>query len=68
MIEGGTLTVSVKDCVALVVPLLAMMLKGKVPVELGVPLRVAVPLPLSWKLTPMGRMPIELSVVAAGKS
>jgi hypothetical protein len=33
-----------------------------VPATVAVPARVAVPLPLSWKLTPLGRTPVSFSV------
>ena len=35
---------------------------GKLPVTDAVPLRVAVPLPLSWKVTPLGSEPDSVSV------
>src|SRR5437764_987549 len=37
------------------VPLVAVRFSVKGPVTVGVPLRVAVPLPLSWMLRPAGR-------------
>ena len=64
MIEGDSSTVSVKFCVALgEMPLLAVISNGYVPPvpDAGVPDRVAVPLPLSVKVTPFGKVPLSES-------
>jgi hypothetical protein len=37
------------------------MVIGYMAATVAVPARVAVPLPLSWKVTPLGRMPVPLS-------
>ena len=53
-------TVSTKDWLAFgLTPLLAVIVIGYVPPEVGVPERVAVPLPLSTKLTPFGSAPVS---------
>src|ERR1035438_6561454 len=60
VMEGASSTVSVKLCVPFgAVPLLAVIVNGKVPPVpvAGVPLSVAVPSPLSTKPTPLGRLP-----------
>ncbi len=57
---GAVLTVNVKACVALEpTPLLAVMVMGNVPWDEAVPLSVAVPLPLSTKVTPPGSAPVS---------
>ena len=43
-------------------PLLAVIVMGKVPVAEAVPLSAAVPLPLSWKETPPGSEPDSVRV------
>ena len=59
---GGPLTVSVKLwLVAGAAPLFAVMVIGKVPPTVGVPASVAVPLPLSWNVTPAGSAPVSVS-------
>jgi hypothetical protein len=40
------------------------MLMGKVPAAVAVPLKVPVPLPLSTKLTPAGKVPITVRLGA----
>ncbi len=63
VMAGGWLTVSVKVWVASgVTPSLAVRVSGYVPPvpAAGVPARVAVPLPLSVKVTPEGRVPVAL--------
>ena len=58
VIAAGASTVRVKDWVAgLPTPLVAVMVIGNEPVVEVVPARVAVPSPLSTKLTPDGRAP-----------
>ena len=59
VIFGTWLTVRVKAWVAVPVPLMALMVIGKLPplVPVGVPEMVAVPLPLLTKVTPAGRAP-----------
>ena len=58
VMTGAASTVRVKFWLALgFTPLSAVMVIGKVPWVVGVPLRVAVPSPLSLKLTPLGRGP-----------
>jgi hypothetical protein len=58
---GAVLTVNVNVCVALEpTPLLAVMVMGKVPWAEAVPLSVAVPLPLSTKVTPAGSAPVSV--------
>jgi hypothetical protein len=62
VMEGASSTVSVKFCVAFgKVPLLAVIVNGNVPPVpvAGVPLSVAVPVPLSTKVTPLGRLPLS---------
>ena len=62
---GAGLTVSVKDWVASEpTPLLAVMVMGKLPDEAGVPARVAVPSPLSTKVTPPGSAPVSVMAAA----
>ena len=46
--------------------MLAVTVTGKVPLAVGVPARVAVPSPLSVKLTPAGSLPVLVIVVALG--
>src|SRR5262245_22163682 len=59
-IGGGGTTVSVKDCEAIgVMPLLAVIVNGKTPAADGVPIKVAVPSPLSTKVTPCGKVPVR---------
>src|SRR5690242_14377761 len=51
-------TVNVKLCVApLPTPSVAVMVNGNEPAAVGTPLSVAVPLPLSIKVTPAGSAP-----------
>jgi len=51
----------VKLCVPLgVTPLLAVMVMGNVPWAEAVPLSVAVPLPLSTNVTPVGSAPVSV--------
>ena len=58
VIAGPALAVSVKVCVALgVIPLAAVMVRLEVPLAEAVPASVAVPLWLSVKVTPLGRVP-----------
>ena len=58
---GAASTVRVKDWLAgLPTPLVAVMVKGKLPWEVGVPARVAVPSPLSVKVTPVGSGPLSV--------
>jgi hypothetical protein len=60
---GGWSTVRVKDWVAgLPTPLEAVIVIGKEPDVVGVPERVAVPLPLSTKVTPPASAPDSESV------
>src|SRR5437870_5080448 len=61
--------VSVNDCVAFGgTPLLAVMARGYDPpvAAAGVPLSVAVPLPLSVKVTPVGSVPVLVTVATVG--
>ncbi len=46
------------------VPLVAVMVREGSPVAVGVPAMVAVPLPLSTKVTPVGRVPVHPSAGA----
>jgi len=59
---GATeLTVKVNGWVAFgEMPFAAVMVSGNVPEAVGVPLRVAVPFPLSTKETPLGRLPVSV--------
>ena len=60
VMAGAASTVRVKDWVAgLPTPLVAVMVKGKLPPTEGVPARVAVPLPWSTKVTPAGSVPVS---------
>ena len=61
MIVGATVTVRMKLCVVVPAELLAARVIGKLPLTVGVPARVAVPLPLSTKVTPAGRVPFSVS-------
>jgi hypothetical protein len=62
VIVGAAITFSVKDCVAFgVTPLLAVIVMGEDPVDVAVPEIVAVPLPLSWKVTVPGKLPTSVS-------
>ena len=57
---GAACTVKVKDCTASEpTPLEASNLIGYTPPAVGVPARVAVPLPLLVKVTPVGRVPLS---------
>lgn len=73
MLEGetptsGPLAVSVKFCVALgLTPLLAIKVMLNVPPVVGMPARVAVPLPLLVKVTPVGKLPVSARLVGIGK-
>ena len=70
VIFGASSTVSVKVCVALVsTPLLAVMVKVYVPpvVAAGTPLSVAVPLPLSVKVTLLGNAALPSLRLGLGK-
>jgi len=68
VIAGAWPTVSVKLCVAAVpMPLLAVIVIGKAPEVAEVPLSVAVPLPLSMKVTPAGSAPVSVNA-AVGKA
>lgn len=59
---GLDFTVRVNFCVASGDAMLcALIVMLKVPAAVGVPLRVAVPLPLSLKVTPPGKAPVLLS-------
>jgi hypothetical protein len=62
VIAGPWLTLSVKLCEVLPELLLALMMIGYVPPVLaaGVPLSVAVPLPLSKKVRPFGNAPVSV--------
>jgi hypothetical protein len=65
---GAKSTVKVNDCVAFgLTPLVALIVIGKDPPCVGVPDRVAVPSPLSMKLTPLGKVPVSESD-GAGKA
>jgi hypothetical protein len=67
VITGFLTTVSVNAWAAFgFTPLEAVIVIGKDPDTDGVPAIVAVPLPLSVKLTPTGREPVLVIVVAAG--
>jgi hypothetical protein len=63
---GAWFTVNVKVWVAVWTPFAAVNVNGYVPPEFaaGVPARVAVPPPLSVKLTPAGSVPLKLSAGA----
>jgi hypothetical protein len=66
---AGVKAVSVNDCVAFAsTPLLAVMVIGYAPPvpAAGVPLSVAVPLPLSVKVTPLGSAPVFVIVTTVG--
>src|SRR3954453_11088109 len=70
VMAGACCTVSVKFCVAFgATPLLPVMTIGYVPPvpAFGVPARVAVPLPLSVKVTLAGRPPVSLRATLTGK-
>src|SRR4051794_28908763 len=68
VMTGGPLTVRVKLWLtAGATPLFAVMVIGKVPPTVGVPDSVAVPLPLSWKVTPLGSAPVLVSAGGVGK-
>ena len=56
------MTVRVKFCVGLPALLVAVNVRLKVPATVGVPPSVAVPFPLSVKVTPLGRAPDSLRV------
>ena len=61
-IAAAPLIVRVKFCEAAVpMPLFAVIVIGKLPVEVAVPLSVAVPLPLSTNVTPVGSEPVSFS-------
>ena len=64
VMAGGWSTVSVKVWVTVPAVLVAVMASGKVPVAVGVPARVAVPLPELSKVAPAGRVPASVSVGA----
>src|SRR6185503_16406916 len=65
-VEAGV-TVSVKLCTESgLIPFDAVMVNGNVPLAVGVPDSVAVPLWLSTKVTPDGSAPDSVIVVAAG--
>jgi hypothetical protein len=69
VIAGAWPTVSVKTCVAFgSTPLLAVIVSKYEPplAAPGVPLRVAVPLPLSVKVTPVGSAPFSVTVPTTG--
>ena len=57
---GGWETVSVKFCVAEPTTLVAFSSTAETPPNDGVPEIVAVPSPLSWKLTPDGNDPVKV--------
>ena len=64
VMAGAASTVRVKDWVASEpTPLLAVMVIGNEPLDVGVPASVAVPSPLSTRVTPAGSEPV--SVMAA---
>src|ERR1700712_5439620 len=64
---GGERTIRVKAWLVPVPgPLLAVMVRSNSPLVEGVPAMVAVPSPLSVKLTPEGRLPVLVSVSALG--
>ncbi len=54
---GAGFVVSMKLCVKSPAPLCAVIVKWYVSLAVGAPLRVAVPLPLSLKMTPFGNAP-----------
>ena len=60
VIPNGWLTVSEKLCVELPAVLVAVRVSGKVPGDAGVPAKVAVPLWLSAKVTPVGNVPVTV--------
>src|SRR5579862_7700879 len=61
VMAGAWLTVRVKDWVASgTTVLVAVMVSGKTPLAVGVPDSVAVPLPLSTKVTPEGSAPVSV--------
>ena len=61
VMAGAACTVRVKDWVASdPTPLEASMLSGNTPPAVGVPARVAVPFPLSVKVTPAGSAPVSV--------
>ena len=60
-IPSAWLTVSEKFCVELPAVFVAVKVSGKVPGEVGVPARVAVPLWLSAKVIPVGKVPASVS-------
>jgi hypothetical protein len=62
LIAGAWLTVSTNDCVAKPPGVLAVMLIVNTPPLVGVPLMVAVPLPLFVNVVPPGRVPERDSV------
>ena len=62
VMAGAKSTVKVKDCVAFgLTPFDALMVKVKDPPAVGSPDKVAVPSPLSTKLTPPGKVPVSES-------
>ena len=70
VIAGAWLTVSLKTCVASgVTPLLAVIVSRYDPpvAAAGVPLRVAVPLPLFVNVTPVGSAPLSVIVATVGE-
>jgi len=59
VIAGAAFTVSVNDCCTGLPPLFAVIVSGKLPLVVGVPASVAVPLPLSVNVTPPGNAPVS---------
>jgi hypothetical protein len=60
VMTGGATTFKVKVCCALgLTPLFAVMVIGELPVDEAIPAIVAVPFPLSWKVTVPGSAPTE---------